>query len=121
MRLRATISGRCFAVRLSAAGAALCALCLLPAQAFAQAGQLSRAAHLLDGANTEQLGALGVVLALAASTFVSEDLTCIGAGVLAAQRRIGFAPAAAGCLLGIYVGDLVLFLAGRLLGCAALV
>jgi membrane protein DedA with SNARE-associated domain len=75
----------------------------------------------LDDSDAARLGALGVILALAVSTFVSEDLTCIGAGVLAAQGRIGFAVAAAGCLVGIYVGDLLLFLTGRLMGRAVLV
>src|ERR1051325_613954 len=82
--------------------------------------RLSEAIHLLNGAGAEQLGAFGVVLALAVSTFVSEDLTCVGAGVLAAQGRVSFAIAASGGLLGIYVGDLLLFLAGRLFGRPAL-
>ncbi|MEK7833072.1 MAG: alpha/beta fold hydrolase, partial [Acidobacteriota bacterium] len=61
-----------------------------------------------------------VVLLLAAATLVTEDLTCIAAGVMAAQGRIDFALAAFACFLGIYVGDLLLFLAGRWLGRAAL-
>src|SRR3712207_6887879 len=48
------------------------------------------------------------------------DLTCVAAGVMAAQGRIGFAAAATACLLGIFVGDLLLFLAGRHLGRPAL-
>ncbi|MGH9844518.1 MAG: alpha/beta fold hydrolase, partial [Blastocatellia bacterium] len=64
--------------------------------------------------------AVVVVLLLAASTLVSEDLTCIAAGVMAAQGRIGFALATFACFLGIFVGDLLLFLAGRWLGRAAL-
>lgn len=61
-----------------------------------------------------------VVLLLAAATLITEDLTCIAAGVMAAQGRIDFALAAFACFLGIYVGDLLLFLAGRWLGRAAL-
>ncbi|MDX2032835.1 MAG: alpha/beta fold hydrolase [Blastocatellia bacterium] len=61
-----------------------------------------------------------VVLLLAAATLVSEDLTCIGAGVIAAQGRMSFALAAFACFLGIFVGDLLLFLAGRWLGRVAL-
>ncbi len=61
-----------------------------------------------------------VVLLLAAATLVSEDLTCIAAGVMAAQGRIDFALAAFACFLGIFIGDLLLFLAGRWLGRAAL-
>lgn len=61
-----------------------------------------------------------VVLLLAAATLITEDLTCITAGVMAAQGRFDFALAAFACFLGIYVGDLLLFLAGRWLGRAAL-
>lgn len=61
-----------------------------------------------------------VMLLLAAATLITEDLTCITAGVMAAQGRIDFALAAFACFLGIYVGDLLLFLAGRWLGRAAL-
>lgn len=64
--------------------------------------------------------ALVVVLLLAAATLVTEDLTCITAGVMVAQGRIDFALAAFACFLGIYVGDLLLFLTGRWLGRAAL-
>lgn len=61
-----------------------------------------------------------VVLLLAAATLITEDLTCITAGVMVAQGRIDFAVAAFACFLGIYVGDLLLFLAGRWLGRPAL-
>lgn len=65
--------------------------------------------------------ALGLVLLLlAAATLVSEDLTCIGAGLLVAADRLGFAPATAACFVGILVGDLGLYLAGRVLGPSAL-
>ncbi len=59
-----------------------------------------------------------VVIVLA--TFVSEDLTCIGAGLVAARGDIGpgFAIAASG--LGIFLGDLLLWAAGRYLGQPAL-
>jgi pimeloyl-ACP methyl ester carboxylesterase/membrane protein DedA with SNARE-associated domain len=64
---------------------------------------------------------LAILMAiLAASTLVSEDLTCIAAGLLVAQGRIGFASATFACFAGIYIGDLLLFLAGRALGRPAL-
>ena len=53
---------------------------------------------------------------LAGATLVSEDLACISAGLLVAQGRLPFVGAAFACFLGIYVGDLLLFLAGRLIG-----
>ncbi|MEP6913699.1 MAG: VTT domain-containing protein [bacterium] len=63
---------------------------------------------------------LTLFLTLALATLISEDLTCIWAGVMAAEGRISFGSAAFACLLGIFVGDILLFLAGRLLGRAAL-
>jgi pimeloyl-ACP methyl ester carboxylesterase/membrane protein DedA with SNARE-associated domain len=61
-----------------------------------------------------------VLLLLALATFVSEDLTCIGAGLFVATGRIGFVPATTACLAGIFVGDLNAFLAGRVFGRAVL-
>src|SRR6266576_1024077 len=63
---------------------------------------------------------LALFLTLALATLISEDVTCIWAGVMAAEGRISFAFAAFACLLGIFVGDILLFLTGRLLGRAAL-
>lgn len=57
---------------------------------------------------------------LALATLVTEDLTCIGAGLLVAGGALGFWPAVAGCLAGIFVGDMLLYLAGRWLGRPAL-
>ncbi len=64
--------------------------------------------------------ALLVFVLLALATLISEDLTCVWAGVMAAEGRIGFAFAAIACLFGIFVGDVLLFLAGRLIGRAVL-
>jgi membrane protein DedA with SNARE-associated domain len=119
MRSRAAISARRIAL-VSAAVAALSALWLAPADTSTRAGHLSQFLPALDGADAGRLGAFAVFWLLAASTLVSEDLTCVGAGVLAAQGRISFAVAASGCLFGIYVGDLLLFLAGRFVGRPAL-
>jgi pimeloyl-ACP methyl ester carboxylesterase/membrane protein DedA with SNARE-associated domain len=62
------------------------------------------------------LAAVVLFLLLAGSTLVSEDLTCIAAGVMVAQGRVGFLLATSACLVGIYGGDLLLFLLGRVLG-----
>lgn len=64
--------------------------------------------------------AIVLMMLIAASTLVSEDLTCIAAGVMVAQGRIDFAAAALACFLGIFIGDVLLFLAGRYLGRPAL-
>lgn len=57
-----------------------------------------------------------IMLIIILATLVSEDLTCIGAGLLAARGLIGFWPATAACLIGIFVGDIGLYLIGRKLG-----
>jgi membrane protein DedA with SNARE-associated domain len=53
---------------------------------------------------------------IAAGTLVSEDLTCITSGLLIRDGRLSVLTGLAGCLLGIYVGDLGLWLLGRLFG-----
>jgi membrane protein DedA with SNARE-associated domain len=58
-------------------------------------------------------------LALAAimlGTFLSEDLTCIAAGLLAGAGRIDYPSAAAACFAGILIGDAAIFLAGHHFG-----
>lgn len=57
-----------------------------------------------------------VFFALVAGTLVSEDLTSISAGLLARGGEVGLTAAIAACTLGVYVGDLGLWMAGRLLG-----
>ncbi|RIK93467.1 MAG: hypothetical protein DCC71_23975, partial [Proteobacteria bacterium] len=58
--------------------------------------------------------ALFAALVLAAS-LVSEDLTCIGVGLLVAQGRVGYGAGVAACALALWLGDLALYGAGRLL------
>ncbi len=55
-------------------------------------------------------------MTLAVSTFVSEDLACIAAGLLVSQGAMSYAPATAACFTGIFVGDLLLVLLGRTVG-----
>lgn len=54
------------------------------------------------------------MLLLALATLISEDLTCIAAGLLVAQGAIGFVPAVIACGAGIFLGDLGLYGLGRL-------
>jgi membrane protein DedA with SNARE-associated domain/pimeloyl-ACP methyl ester carboxylesterase len=61
-----------------------------------------------------------VILLIMAATLVSEDLTCIATGLIIARGTIGFVPGTLACFLGIFVGDLLVFLAGRSLGRAVL-
>jgi pimeloyl-ACP methyl ester carboxylesterase len=55
--------------------------------------------------------ALVIMMALIiVATFITEDLACIAAGLLVAQGRMEFVPALVACLIGIFVGDVLLFL-----------
>jgi membrane protein DedA with SNARE-associated domain/pimeloyl-ACP methyl ester carboxylesterase len=60
---------------------------------------------------------LGII---ALSTLISEDLACIGTGLLVARGTVGFLPGTATCFAGILAGDQLLFLAGHFLGRPAL-
>jgi pimeloyl-ACP methyl ester carboxylesterase/membrane protein DedA with SNARE-associated domain len=62
------------------------------------------------------IGLIVLMLLIAAATLVSEDLACIGTGLMIAHGAIGFLPGTLACLWGIYFGDLLLFWAGRLFG-----
>ncbi|HEV2764488.1 MAG TPA: VTT domain-containing protein [Pyrinomonadaceae bacterium] len=67
-----------------------------------------------------EVGAVTLFFLLAAATMVSEDATCVAAGLLVAQGGASFGVAAGGSLFGIFFGDLLLFLAGRFVGRPAL-
>ena len=56
---------------------------------------------------------LPIAFGLALATFVSEDLACVAAGLLVARGEITPAAALAGCGIGIWVGDLGLWVLGR--------
>jgi membrane protein DedA with SNARE-associated domain/pimeloyl-ACP methyl ester carboxylesterase len=57
---------------------------------------------------------------VALATFVSEDLTCIAAGLLAHRGTIDLVVAILGCTIGIFLGDIGLWLIGRIFGRRAL-
>lgn len=54
------------------------------------------------------------------STLISEDLACIGAGLLVSHGALSFRAAALASFIGIFVGDVLLYLAGRFMGRPAL-
>ncbi len=106
----------------SAAAAALRAF-----QAQADAGAApSRAATVpADAAYPELVTSSGprfwiLMGVIAVCTFVAEDPTCLACGLLAAEGIIGFWWAALACTIGIFIGDMVLYLAGYTLGRRAL-
>ena len=94
-----------------------------PSRAEATPERLASAAEPFDPASVEPYAGLALVLFLflaAAGTLVSEDLTCIAVGALIGDGRVDFLPGVAACFLGIYVGDILLFLTGRVIGRRAL-
>ena len=54
-----------------------------------------------------------VFVAIVLATFVSEDLTCLAAGLLVAAGRFDWFPAVAACFVGIVLGDAGVWLLGR--------
>lgn len=61
-------------------------------------------------------GPLVLLASLALGTLVSEDLTSIGAGLLARTGTVGLGPAILACTMGVYLGDLALWAVGRVVG-----
>ncbi|WP_372633896.1 alpha/beta fold hydrolase [Fodinibius sp.] len=70
----------------------------------------------VDFARFEGISLMVIMLIIVLATLISEDLACIGAGLLAARGLIGFWPATLACLVGIFIGDVGLYLAGRFVG-----
>jgi len=50
---------------------------------------------------------------IAGSTLVSEDLTCVVSGMMAGRGQLALPFAIAACAVGIFFGDILLYLAGR--------
>lgn len=63
-----------------------------------------------------QFSAASLVAVFFFATFISEDAACLAAGAAVANGQISFAAAVGACLLGIFIGDVLLFAAGRLVG-----
>ncbi len=74
----------------------------------------------LQTADFDGFSPTAVFFLLIGATLFSEDLACIAAGVLASQGRIELFPAIVACAVGIFIGDTLTFLAGRVLGRRAL-
>jgi membrane protein DedA with SNARE-associated domain len=60
------------------------------------------------------------LISIALATLISEDLACISAGLIASKGIIGLFPAIMASFLGIFIGDILLYLAGRYIGQPAL-
>lgn len=68
----------------------------------------------------EGLALVVVLLLIMIATLISEDLTCITTGLMIARGTLGFLPGTLACFLGIFFGDLLVFVAGRTFGRAVL-
>jgi membrane protein DedA with SNARE-associated domain len=92
-------------------------------RATAEPARLAAAALPFDETRFPQTSGLALTitfLLIVAATLVSEDLTCIGAGLLVARGSLGLFQAVAFCLIGIVLGDLLLYLLGRAAGARVL-
>ncbi|HRE81618.1 MAG TPA: VTT domain-containing protein, partial [Opitutaceae bacterium] len=56
------------------------------------------------------------LIGLALATLLSEDLTCIGGGLLVAAGKAPFWPVLGACMVGIFMGDVLLVYIGRAVG-----
>ena len=71
---------------------------------------------LPDAHRLHDMPVVAQVAAIVVGTLISEDLTCIAVGMLIRQGQLSPAVGGLACFLGIYVGDLLFFLLGRLGG-----
>lgn len=89
----------------------------------ADAARIAQSMQPFDPAHLPQVvgvAALVLLLLIVTATLVSEDLTTISVGVMVAQGRIGFLFGTLACFAGIFIGDVMLYLAGRWPGRPAL-
>ena len=92
-------------------------------RATADPARVARAAEPFDPRTIPKIEGLALVivmLLLALATLVSEDLTCIATGLMIARGTLGFLPGTVACFIGIFGGDMLVFLAGRSFGRAVL-
>ena len=99
----------------------LCLIFLLPAFGWAsEAGLVNSFVEEFENYALNSTNQLSVLVAIATATLVSEDLACIAAGLLAAKGIITPFGAVTASALGIYIGDVLLYLSGYLVGLTAL-
>lgn len=69
-----------------------------------------------DLTRLDEVSLTAIFLILFFTTFLTEDGACLAAGALAGQGRISFAFAVGACFAGIFVGDVGLYVIGRVSG-----
>jgi membrane protein DedA with SNARE-associated domain len=93
----------------------------MPALGWAsEAGLVDRFVAEFEHYAINSTNQLSVLVAIATATLISEDLACIAAGLLAAKGLIAPVGAVTASALGIYIGDVLLYLSGYLVGMTAL-
>ncbi|MDE2874615.1 MAG: alpha/beta fold hydrolase [Gemmatimonadota bacterium] len=88
-------------------------------RATAEPARAAAAATPFDPSTLPPAAGFALVVALlliVAATFVSEDLTCIGTGLLIARGSLPWTAGVGACLVGLVVGDLLLYAGGRWIG-----
>ncbi|MXW19154.1 MAG: alpha/beta fold hydrolase, partial [Gemmatimonadetes bacterium] len=88
-------------------------------RATADPARAAAAATPFDPSTLPPVTGFALVVALlliVAATFVSEDLTCIGTGLLIARGSLPWTAGVGACLVGLVVGDLLLYAGGRWIG-----
>lgn len=73
-----------------------------------------------NGIRAEGKALIILMIVIVLSTLISEDLTCIGTGLMIARGLIGFFPGVCACLIGIFFGDILLYLSGKWLASSTL-
>lgn len=68
---------------------------------------------LLTPASLMGLSAFQIMLVLALATYVSEDLSCIAAGLMAADAQLSLGLGIVACAIGIWTSDMLLYGIGR--------
>jgi pimeloyl-ACP methyl ester carboxylesterase/membrane protein DedA with SNARE-associated domain len=90
-----------------------------PARAAADPIRIADAARPFDRSlypPAQGIALFTLLMLLALATWISEDLTCLGAGLLVAHGALAFWPATLACVAGIFTGDVLLYLCGRWIG-----
>mgnify|MGYP001813970152 CR=1 FL=1 len=71
---------------------------------------------LVEGYSGDAGLILAKMIGISVATFASEDLACIGAGLLASSGELGLGWAMLAAYMGILIGDTVIFAAGYFIG-----
>jgi len=92
---------------------ALILLITVPAVAWcSEPSSVNSLVAQLENYAAQSTNQLAILIAIALATLVSEDLACITAGLLAAKSIISIPAAVTASALGIYFGDILLYLTG---------